>query len=168
MLSRGGLIGAAGGMSSAGGVILVGSSAAASTIALCANGGNYLYATSDAITASNSGTPASISIYLGATTTATGIVLALYTGAGALVAQTVSGAISANSWNTLAVTGSPGVVTSGQTYKIGVVGNGYWYIGSDGLEWRGYQYASAYPAVPGSLSGGDNINMGNISAYVSS
>lgn len=165
----GGLVGASGVAAGGGSQILVGSNTTPPTTELTSDGGNYIYAQAGTLMASASGTPATISVYLGANLAASNVVFCLYTSSGSLVAQTVTGSFIANGWRTLAVTGTPGTVTSGQTYRIGVLPDGYCYLGSAGAStWGTNRYTSTYPTIPATLPAATNVAPGTLGAYASS
>lgn len=148
MLSHGGLIGAAG--ASAGSTLLVGDNTTPS--GFDAIDGNYFFFNWNHWTASASGTPATIYVYLGSNLTASHIVAAIYDSDNALVAQSSAISITASAWNACPITGTPGSITSGSTYRVGYVPDGNINTGRRTTTWRSGKLASTYPAVPANLS----------------
>ncbi len=110
-----------------------------------------------AFTASASGTPATIKVYIGTSITADNIVAALYNSSNAKIAETSVTAIVENAWVNCTVTGSPGSITSGQTYRVGFVADGDLHMGCRATNWESALVASTYPAVPATIDP-DNEN----------
>lgn len=115
------------------------------------------YYTYLAKTAVASGTPATIKVYIGTSITANNIVAAIYNSSNAKIAETSATAIVENAWVTCTVTGSPGSITSGQTYRIGFVADGNLNMGCRATSWESSHVASTYPAVPATIDP-DNEN----------
>lgn len=110
-----------------------------------------------AFTAAASGTPATIKVYIGTSITANNIVAALYNSSNAKIAETSATAVVEDAWVTCPVTGSPGSITSGQTYRVGFVADGDLNMGCRATSWESAHVASTYPAVPATLDP-DNEN----------
>jgi len=109
------------------------------------------YYTYLAKTAIASGTPATIRVYIGTSITANNIVAAVYDSGNNKIAETSATAVTENAWNSCVVTGSPGAITSGQTYRIGFVADGAINMGRRTNTWESSNAASTYPAVPATI-----------------
>ncbi len=156
MLAHGGVIGAAGVASGGGGSTqLLGNSALPTNfVEISASEFYYNY---PAFTAVASGTPATIKVYIGTSITANNIVAALYNSSNAKIAETSATAVVEDAWVNCTVTGSPGAITSGQTYRVGFVADGNLNMGCRDTSWESSHVASTYPAVPATIDP-DNEN----------
>lgn len=119
--------------------------------------GDEFYYTYLAKTAVASGTPATIFVYIGTSLTANNIVAAVYDSSNAKIAESSATAITEDSWNAYAVTGSPGSIASGQTYRIGFVADGSVNMGCRATTWESANVVSTYPSVPATIDP-DNDN----------
>lgn len=150
-----------------GSTILAGNSATPS--AFTEISGDEFYYTYLAKTAVASGTPATIHVYIGTSITANNIVAAVYDSSNAKVAESSAHAITESAWNTLTVTGSPGAITSGQTYRIGFVADGSLNMGRRSTTWESSKANSTYPAVPSTVDpDGENASAPEPAVYVMS